>query len=146
MFARLRRPQLIKESRSISVSSKPISVELQAFIARYIQSVEQLEILCLLAENPDRAWSESDVLKAIQSSPESVATQLQYFTREQFLSASVEGKLRFAPGNAGQAVLVDELVKTYRERRVAIVEMIYQKPLDTVRNFADAFRIRREKP
>jgi tRNA/tmRNA/rRNA uracil-C5-methylase (TrmA/RlmC/RlmD family) len=128
------------------VSNQAIPGELGKFIARYIQSVEQVEILCLMSENPGRSWSEGEVLRAIQSSQESVSNNLRHFTVEHFLTTDSQQNFRFAPENPELAALVAELVKTYRERRVAIVELIYQAPSDTVRNFADAFRIRKEKP
>jgi DNA-binding transcriptional ArsR family regulator len=123
-----------------------ISSELQKFIARHIYSVEQLEILCLLAEGPAKVWSAAEVFTRIQSSQDSVGRHLQYFTEEQFLVRDETMGYRFAPENAELARATLELVKTYREKRVTVIAAIYQTPLDPIRNFADAFKIRKDKP
>jgi hypothetical protein len=119
--------------------------DLQKFIGRHIQSVEQLEILCLLAENPAHGWTVPDVFRRIQSSEKSVASWLKKFTQDGFGVEEPEGVFRFAPATAELSSGVAMLVKGYRERRVTVVEMIYQKPADPIHHFADAFRIRKEK-
>ena len=40
--------------------------------------------------------------------------------------------------------VIDQLATAYQERRVAVVSLIYSKPLNKVQTFADAFRLRRE--
>ncbi len=119
---------------------------MQGFIARYVHSLEQLEILCLLAENPAKTWLESEVFKHIQSTHESVASNLRYFVYKRFLVFEPTTGYRFSPETPELVRLASELVKTYRERRVTIIEAIYKRPLDPIRHFADAFRIRKNKP
>jgi len=116
------------------------------FIARYIHSVEQLEILCLLVEHPDRSWRDSEVFKDIQSSLESVSKTLQYFSGERLLAIDSIGAYRFPGDNEILSRLTRELVDIYRQKRVTVVEAIYTMPADPIRNFADAFRIKKEKP
>ena len=40
--------------------------------------------------------------------------------------------------------LVGSLEKVYEERRVSVITLIYSKPVDKVRTFADAFRLRKD--
>jgi hypothetical protein len=40
---------------------------------------------------------------------------------------------------------VTHLDQIYRERRVAVITLIASKPIENVRAFSDAFRIRRNK-
>jgi hypothetical protein len=127
------------------LSETPLTNDLQKFIGRHIQSVEQLEILCLLAENPTQGWTATDVFRRIQSSEKSVASWLKKFTQNGFVAETPEGVFRFAPATAELSSGVATLVKGYRERRVTVVEMIYQKPTDPIHHFADAFRIRKDK-
>jgi hypothetical protein len=42
-----------------------LSEAVQQFITRYITSIDQLEILLLLKENPDRQWTAEDVARAL---------------------------------------------------------------------------------
>jgi hypothetical protein len=36
------------------------------------------------------------------------------------------------------------LVETYRERRVSVINLVYSRPSDAIRSFADAFRLRKD--
>jgi hypothetical protein len=51
----------------------------------------------------------------------------------------------YRPESAELARLVDKLAEMYRERRVAVITAVYTKPIDKIRSFADAFRLRKEK-
>jgi len=128
------------------MANDPIPIELHKFLARYIRSVEQLEILCLLAENPKKTWSEGEVFKSIQSSQESVTKGLCYFADEQLLIFDAASGYRFSPKSQELMHLTLDLVKTYRKRRVTVVEAIYLMPPDPIWQFADAFKIRKDIP
>lgn len=125
--------------------NSPISVELQRFIDRHIHSVEQLEILCLLVEDSAKSWSENEVFQRIQSSQESVARTLRRFGDDRFLVLDPTKGYRFFPESPDLARLASELAKAYRERRVGVIEAIYRPTLDPIRDFADAFKIRKDK-
>lgn len=127
------------------MSEKAIPEEAQRLIARHIHSVEQLEILLLLRKAPEKPFTVQDVFRVIQSSVASVTASLSYFANEGFLVQEPEGHYRFAPGNAELAKAAAALSEAYHERRVAVIEAIYNKPSDPVRNFADAFKLRKEK-
>lgn len=122
---------------------RPFSTELQNFVARHIRSVEQLEILCLLVENSAVTWTESDVFQRIQSSQESVSRTLQRFSQDGLLVFEPSKGYRFPLDNPHR--LASDLVKVYRERRVTVISAIYEAPIDPIRDFADAFRIRKDK-
>ncbi|HEX4264045.1 MAG TPA: hypothetical protein VH597_06875 [Verrucomicrobiae bacterium] len=127
------------------MAEHPISPGLRNFIADNIQSVEHLEILCLLAEDPSRSWSVADVYRRILSTEKSVAEGLQYFCANGLLTADPRGEFRFTPKTSELNVMTQELVKSYRERRVAVIESIYKKSSDSAQHFAEAFRLRKEK-
>lgn len=129
----------------MAMAENPIPVELRRFIAGTIQSVEKLEILCLLVENPSKSWSPIDAFRRIQSTERSVLTGLVHFERQGLSEIDPQGEFRFSPKSPELRDLALTLVKTYRERPVAIIETIYKKPEDSLQHFADAFRLRKEK-
>ena len=55
------------------------------------------------------------------------------------------GQVQYAPRSAELDRVVARLADTYRERRVAVVSLIASKPIDNVRAFSDAFRLRKRK-
>lgn len=128
------------------VSGNPLSSDLRGFIARYLTSVEQLEILRVLVDSPEKAWTESEVFRTIQSSHESVAGNLRYFADKQFLTFDAAAGYRFSPEDPELRRLAVELVSVYRERPVTVVESIYKPSLAPIRNFAEAFKIKKENP
>jgi hypothetical protein len=127
------------------VAANSITPELQRFIAKYIRSVEALEVLCLLHEDPTKTWRVPEVLHRIQSSANSVAGCLEEFRLAGLLTKDAEEHYRFAPGEKDFVERVPMLAKTYRERRVSVIECIYAKPSDPIQDFANAFRLRKEK-
>lgn len=118
---------------------------LRQFIAQHVRTVEQVEILCLLSSSQGKSWSVAEVFRAIQSSEKSVGDCLEGFRKNDLLTSEPDRRYRVAPKTEQLAKLVSELATAYRERRVAVVEAIYGKPSDTIQDFANAFKLRKEK-
>lgn len=121
--------------------------EVRRLIIEHINSVEQLEVLLLLSGSPERGWDAEAVSKALYTQPEAAAMRLADL-RVRGLLSLVEGSerlYRYHPSTPELDRLVSSLARVYRERRVAVITLIYSKPLDQVQAFADAFRLRKEK-
>jgi hypothetical protein len=56
-----------------------------------------------------------------------------------------ESLYRFAPGSAKLEQAVRDLAAAYATRRVTIISLIFAKPTDKLKSFAEAFRFRREE-
>lgn len=115
----------------------------QQFLGRYIDSVEQLEILLLLHEHPAREWTVAEVTRALYAHPASVGRRLGRLSEARLLGRieGAEPRYRYAPANDTLAAAVGELAHCYRERRVAIITFIASRPMENVRAFSDAFRL-----
>lgn len=121
--------------------------DVKQFLQEHISSVAQLEVLLLLRSEPERQWTAEQVAKALYTTPEMVAEQLSELSRRGLAAASEDTELhyRFWPATPeldGQAAVLD---RAYKERRVAVITYIYSQPVEKVRTFADAFRLRKEK-
>ncbi|MEO7676644.1 MAG: hypothetical protein ABIV39_07785 [Verrucomicrobiota bacterium] len=119
-----------------------ITTEIQRFIARYIESVEKLEILLTLHREPDKAWSVQEVYQKIQSSLPSIAKELRDLSGEGFLQ-KVDDCFRYRPKSDELNQRVFALDAAYQKRHVKIIGLIFSKSTDDLRKFADAFRIRK---
>lgn len=117
------------------------------FLARYVDSVEQLEILLLLASHPSRRWSAEEVAAAVYSTPDSVLRRLGRLLADGLfqLGSTSDPGYYYAPRTPELAEAVQQLESCYRERRVAIITLIASRPMDNVRAFSDAFRLRDPK-
>lgn len=119
--------------------------DVHRFLYQHIESVEQLEVLLLLWQAPDRGWTANDVARALYSHPSSVANRLALLMGQGMLRETQPGHYQYAPRSTELHQTVSRVVETYRERRVAVITLIASKPLENVRAFSDAFRIRRKK-
>jgi hypothetical protein len=120
--------------------------EVQRFLAEHISSVAQLEVLLLLRRQREREWTPSEVAKELYTTPEMVADQLGDLQRRGLLSVAdgSDPHYRFWPTTPELDGQITRLDAIYRERRVAVITFIYSQPLDKVRTFADAFRLRKD--
>ena len=79
------------------------------------------------------------------SHPTSIARRLASLLGRGLLRETGPGCYQYAPRSDDLHGTVLRLAATYRERRVAVVTLIASKPIENVRAFSDAFRIRRRK-
>jgi hypothetical protein len=64
------------------------------------------------------------------------------------LASVAEGspaQFRYEPRSADLADAVQALARAYADRRVTVIGLIFAKPTDKIRSFADAFRIRKDR-
>ena len=123
-----------------------IPEQVQRFIAVHIRSLEQLEILLMLASSPDREWSVDEAYNVIRSSRSSVAERLDELCLQGLLvSAEDPRRYRFKPSLPEAGTVIDALAREYKDRRVKIVEMIYSEASGPLRGFADAFKLRKDQ-
>lgn len=115
------------------------------FLYQNIESVEQLEVLILLLEHPERGWGTDEVVRTLYGHPASIARRLALLLGQGLLREIEPGCYQYAPRTAELHATVLRVAEMYRERRVAVVTLIASKPIENVRAFSDAFRIRRDK-
>ncbi|MGH7139188.1 MAG: hypothetical protein ACREHD_25875 [Pirellulales bacterium] len=120
--------------------------DVRRFIAGNIASVAQLEVLLLLREDRRRGWTADEVSRALYAAESGMAGQLDDLVAKglAYVTQRPEARFRYREDDDLDK-LVDGLAKLYKERRVAVISVIYSEPLDKARSFADAFRLRKEK-
>jgi hypothetical protein len=112
-----------------------------------VRSIEQLEILLLLRESPERKWTGDDVYRTVRSSERSVAQTLEELSRRGLLIMNPQASppdFQFGPQSETLKQTIDRLAHLYAERRVRIVEAIYSERISAVDEFAKAFRLRKD--
>jgi hypothetical protein len=127
------------------LSNGEITADIERFIHDNIISVEQLEILLLLASPPQKEWSAIEVSQKLYRQPDSVTARLEDLRDRGILSVRQEAQLFYRyVSNAPQDAIVRGLNRAYEVRKDAIIRLIFTRPPDTLRAFSDAFRIRRD--
>ena len=126
--------------------STSIPPRVRQFIIDHIDSVMQLEVLLLIASEPGRAWTVKDLAELLRIDPTWVDSQLRAMAARGLVAQQPDSAaFRFEPRSAELSQALDELAKTYADRRVTVIGLIFAKPIDKIRSFADAFRIRKDK-
>ena len=123
-----------------------ITPEIEQFINDRINSVEQLEVLLLLRASPEKEWSAGEVSQKLYIQPDSAARRLADLHAGGLLVVSeAAGSLyRYGPRTSDLESVADGLAEAYKIRPVSIINLIFSRPRDQIRAFADAFRIRKE--
>jgi len=127
------------------VSDRNLPDELLYFIAKYIVSVEKMEILLLLSDTPESTWNAETVFRKILSNQDSIQRWLKELAAEGFLKKSSEApEYRYQPSSPALGNGVSLLKSMYRERPTRVIEAIFSQSTDQLRKFSDAFRIRKD--
>lgn len=120
-----------------------IDPKVREFIEQHVDSVEKLEILALLLETTPRAWTPAEVNARLHSSQSSIERRLHDLCEKGFISCS-NGLYGFPGVLLEQQELVADVIKTYKLKRIRVIEMIFSRPTQKLRTFSDAFRIRKD--
>lgn len=120
--------------------------ELSRFIAGHIDSVHTLEVLLLLHEKRDQAWTASDVLGSVKSSLGAIQNSLDQLVVQGLVRQTSENPAayQYSPKNAGVVQLIAELSTAYAERRSTVIQSIYSRPIRVAQTFSDAFDLRKK--
>jgi hypothetical protein len=121
-----------------------IPEDVRRFLLQCIDSVEQLEVLLLLQRAPAETWNAGAVAQALYSNPDSIARRLAGLHANGLVTPIPPASYRYQPKSAEMDATVTLLAQTYRQRRVAVITVIASKPMENVRAFSEAFRLRKK--
>ena len=135
-----------------------IPARVKQLITEHVDSVMQLEVLLLLAGQGGQAargWTAAELAQQLRVDPAWVDTTLRGLAATGLVTLTDSGasgaaaaaapEFRYAPRNAELAATVNELADAYAHRRVTVIGLIFAKPTDKIRSFADAFRLRKDR-
>jgi hypothetical protein len=116
------------------------------FLERRIDNVEQLEIVLLLHQNPDRSWTAADVGAALRLDERAAAQHLETVARHNLLDVRLGDavRYRFGPSSTDLMAAVRQVAEQYRSRRGEVVAYVAARRR-SLRDFADAFRLTKDK-
>jgi hypothetical protein len=130
------------------MSDTGIPDSVRRFLAAYVPSIAQLEVLILLRAKADREWSAPEVSGELRSSVMSVQDRLGDLASRGLLVVREADSLllyRYAPATEDARRQIDKLASAYKERRLAVINLIYAKPESDVASFSEAFKISKKR-
>lgn len=127
-----------------TMPTEEIPEAVRRLIAERIDSVPELEAILLLRDDPQHEWSAEEAGQRLYVSRTVAAHILEDLGQRGFFAQS-GGGYRYAPESEDLAAAVDLLTATYSRHLRAVTLLIHSKPGASVRQFAEAFRLRKEK-
>jgi hypothetical protein len=130
------------------VSDDDIRASVLDFLEEHICSIEQLEVLLLVRATAPRLWTAEALSREIGSTVTSISQRLSDLAASGLLSVEEsEGvsSYHYAPATETLVRLIDTLAKTYKERRLTVINHIYGRPDSDIRSFSEAFVLKKPK-
>jgi DNA-binding IclR family transcriptional regulator len=121
------------------VPENSLPPEVERFIARYISSVEELEILLLLRRRRE-SWTDESVARELRVDRGSAARRLEGLNEQRLVERQGTAFNYSLVGDLDRDV--EALARCYAERRVSVITFIFSQPTDRLKSFADAFRFK----
>ena len=115
-----------------------------ALVLERIDSVPELEAILLFREDPRREWTPEAAGRRLYVSTTVAGHVLGLLCERGFFARSGEG-YRYEPESPRLRRIVDQLAIAYSRQLVAVTQMIHSKPSQNLRDFVDAFRLRKPK-
>lgn len=116
---------------------------MRTLIRRHVRSVGELELLMLLRAERDRPWSVDEICEALGCPRSWAVAQLEVMTHAGLL-APADGRWRFAPASTELEHATAALEESYRLHSRDVVRFVFATPGRDLKEFSDAFRVRRE--
>jgi hypothetical protein len=122
--------------------------DVRRFLDENVPSIDQLEVLRLLWEDPAAEWTEAALAAELQAPPADLTGHVAALAARGLLHAEPRGAgvaCRYGPRDPDRDALLRKVLGLYRERPVSMIKLVYARARDPLRNFADAFRFRKEE-
>ncbi len=128
------------------LSDEKISEDVRTFIYSNVDSVGLIETLALLVHNKDRDWTSQQISQELRSNKDTVDHQLKRLTALGIVVPHEHDpqRYRYAPSSVELSAILEKLVDAFEIYPVRIIELIFKKPNEALRRFADAFKIRKD--
>ena len=123
-----------------------ISPLVLTFLTAHVRNLVEFQLLMLVAQGPDRWWDERAAARELGVTPAAARGALDHLAKHNLLDIRITGDVRyqFRPGTealrAGAAACADE----FRRAPLQMFAVVTRQAPASVRDFADAFRIRRD--
>ena len=98
--------------------------DVRRFLDRYVDSVEQLEVLLLARRSPGRNWSAEDMARELYRERGTIAHCFESLLGRGLLRESPAGFFQYAPRSARLDLAVGRVAEAYREQRAAVLSIL----------------------
>ena len=125
-----------------NASDSDIPEDVRSFIERRIDTVPHLEALLLMSGDPLRSWTVEEIAARVYVPPEQSKAVLIDLSRHGLVRKARAGYVYDSASS--DAPLVSNLELAYRRQLVAVTRFIHSRASPAVREFARAFKFKRD--
>lgn len=109
-----------------------------------VRRLEHLELLLVLSRAPLRDWGADEVAAALSIPFTSVTEAFTHLCSHQLLTAVEPARSRYRVADRPELAMLAEIRAAHERDRVHVMNLFYACNLDSLRSFAEAFRVRRK--
>lgn len=132
-----------KADQSECFQGSRVDPDLAEMIETTFDSVWTLEVLLLLRNGGDRAWTASALIEELRSSSLVVRQSLERLQSAGLIAEEADGVVRYAPASPALEAFVSQLEQQYRSRPASIRRLIVAPPKSDLQSFSEAFMFRK---
>jgi hypothetical protein len=116
------------------------------FVRDQIDNLEQLDVLTLIMKSPERWWDAAEVAAFLGLNPAIARAALERLASNNLLAITITTDVhyRFQPGTASLRDAADVFAGAWRDHRGEVLGLVTDRQRRAMRDFSDAFRIRRK--
>ena len=117
----------------------------RVFMADHIRTLAELQLLITCMDSDDRWWDATAAARELGISTLAARHALDHLASRNLFDIRITGDVRyqFHPGTEELRDAAQILFDTYRANPVAVVNLVAGASHRSIRDFADAFRIRK---
>lgn len=123
-----------------------IPEDVRSFVLENIDTVAQLEGLLLFRANRGAAMKPEEIAARLYISDEETEYFMNELAARGLLAKNSSGLLEYWPKSPHLEEMVNKLAEVHAKYLVPLTQLIHSKPKTRFQKFADAFRIRKDKP
>jgi hypothetical protein len=122
-----------------------ISPLVLTFLADHVSSLVQFQLLMLVAQTGERWWDATAAARELGVTPGAARAALDHLAKHNLLDIRITGDVRyqFRPGTDELRAAVLACAEQFRRAPLQMVAVVTGQGPKSIRDFADAFRIRR---
>ena len=129
------------------MADRIIPEDIAQFIVEKVESVAHLEALLLLRNYPETGWSVPALAARLYISEELTTELLLALCAQGFAATDARDMsvYRYHPQSVELKTMLDRLAEIYTKHLVPVTNLIHSKPKSRIQEFAEAFRLRKDK-
>jgi hypothetical protein len=97
----------------------------------------------MLKRNPERIWTPEEVSAEMRTNPSYAKAQLEELLLAKLVASDQADHFHFSESTS-HLENVQALEVLYNNRRSTVINYIYSQPIDSIRDFANAFKIKKD--